>query len=104
MHEFVDEKREIYRLQLFIDKKNRDISKFSRNIETNDRKLQEAETKIKTLSDQYKMTTIQMEAAVARSRKLADAAARQTTLKKKELQKMQPEAFCTHKTEVMVLR
>lgn len=85
MHEFVDEKREIYRLQLFIDKKNKDISNFSRNIETNNRRLQETETKIKNLSDQYKMTSIQIEAAVARSRKLADAAARETSLRKKEL-------------------
>lgn len=87
MHEFVDEKREIYRLQLFIDKKNRDISKFSRNIETNDRRLQEKEAKIQNLSEKYKMASIQIEAAVARSRKLADAAARETSLKKKELQK-----------------
>ncbi|OHT09269.1 hypothetical protein TRFO_21933 [Tritrichomonas foetus] len=87
MHEFVDEKREIYRLQLFIDKKIKDIDKFSVEMNKSEKRLQDAETKIQALSDQYKIASIKIEAAVARRRKFADAAARTTSEKRRDLDK-----------------
>lgn len=86
MHEFVDEKREIYRLQLFIDKKNKDIQNFSEYIGKNEKKIEDKKSKIESLSDQYKRAGIQIEAALARRRKYADIAARKTSEKRRELQ------------------
>ena len=88
MHEFIDEKREIYRLQLFIDKKNKEMRRFITEMEKSEKRIKEAESKMDALSDQYKMASVKIDAAVARRKKIADAAKRATSDKKRELQKV----------------
>jgi hypothetical protein len=76
MHELCDEKRDIYRMQLFIDCKNREIKSFDGIVKQSDKKLAEDIESIASLEDDYRKRTLRIEAAVAQSRKKADQAAR----------------------------
>lgn len=87
MRELCDEKRDIYRLQMLIDRKTRQMQKL-RNQRTKEETNYKTETqRITELSDEYKKALIQMEVAVAREKRLADRASHEKTKKSKELER-----------------
>jgi hypothetical protein len=85
MHEFREDKREIYKTQLFIDRKRRDLRQLKKDQKTAENGLTADLAAIAEREARYKTLTIRLEVAVAHRRKLADVAARATAAKKKEL-------------------
>lgn len=79
MTEFVQQKREVYLFQLFINRKKSEIQRFAREEYNQEKKLQEKEQKISEEIENYKMTTVQLEAALARQRHQAELAAQKHT-------------------------
>lgn len=83
MTEFIEQKREIFLIQLMIDRKNKERNKLSNDIITEEKNLQDTEIQIEQTANQYKMQSAQIEANLARARIAAEAA----TKKRMELQK-----------------
>ncbi|OHT05046.1 hypothetical protein TRFO_06029 [Tritrichomonas foetus] len=75
MSEFIQQKREVFLFQLFINRKKSEISRFAREETTQEKKLKEEEIKISEEIEMYKRSTVQLEAALARSRHQAEIAA-----------------------------
>lgn len=87
MAEFVDQKREIFLVQLLIDRKNKEIQRIQQLRKTEKKNIREEEAKIAETTNQYKMTTNQMEAELTRAKKAMDAAIKHRTELSKELKK-----------------
>ncbi|OHT15969.1 hypothetical protein TRFO_42172 [Tritrichomonas foetus] len=95
MTEFVQEKREVFLIQLIIDRKNKEIARLNNQAKSEENDLQDREMKIAETSNEYKMTSAQIEAALARARKSSEAA----TKKRVELQK---ELKCESQTVALI--
>ena len=93
--DFVSEKREIFLLQLIIDRKNKEIRKLEDMARAEEKSMNDAEMRIVETSNEYKMTSAQVEAALARARKSSEAA----TKKRVELQK---ELRCEQQTVAII--
>lgn len=87
MSEFVDQKREIFHVQLLIDRKNKEIHRIQNMRKTEKKNIVEEYAKIAETSNQYKMTTNQYEAELTRGKKAMDNAIRRRTELQKELKK-----------------
>lgn len=85
MNEFCEEKRYIYKLQLFIDRKLKELRSLEQEQQRTEKEYSDRSQQIDDLADEFKRATIQIEAAVARHRKLADMAARTTIEQKNTL-------------------
>ena len=81
--EFIQQKREIYILQMLIDKKNKEIQKLSSLMKNEESDIVQKEQRIEKESQAVKFMTTKSEARLARARKKAENAAR----KRVELQK-----------------
>lgn len=77
MKELMQEKREIYKLQLFIDQKKKEMKDLVRTQKREESKLLIEEQSINEMSDKYKLYSVQIEAAVAKRKRFAEDAARQ---------------------------
>lgn len=95
MTEFVAEKREVFLIQLIIDRKNKEVQRLNNQIKKEEDELQEKEMQIVETSNEYKMSSAQIEAALARARKSSEAA----TKKRVELQK---ELKCEQQTVALI--
>lgn len=87
MAEFIDQKREIFLVQLLIDRKNKEIHRIQNLRKTEKKNIVEEYAKIAETSNQYKMTTNQNEAELTRGKRTMDAAIRKRTELSKELKK-----------------
>lgn len=76
MSEYLQEKRELYLFQLFINRKKSGIRKFDREELTQEKKLKKEEQKITEEIDMYKKSNVQLEASLARQRHKAEIAAK----------------------------
>lgn len=95
MTEFVAEKREVFLIQLIIDRKNKEVQRLNNQIKSEEAQLQDTEMKIVETSNEYKMTSAQIEASLARARKSSESA----TKKRVELQK---ELRCQQQTVSLI--
>lgn len=86
-HEFREDKRDIYKLQLFINMKNRDLRKLEADQKLEEKTYDDIKKSISNMEDVYKVESNRIEAEVARQRKFADLAARTTSEKQKMLAK-----------------
>lgn len=85
MGEFVDQKREIFLVQLLIDRKNKEIQRIQNLRKTEKKNIAEEEAKIAEVSNQYKMTTNQIDAELNREKKSMDQAIKNRTMVQKKL-------------------
>ena len=95
MTDFVQEKREIFLIQLIIDRKNKEVQRLNNQIKSEEDQLQDTEMKIVEASNEYKMTSAQIEAMLARARNSSETA----TKKRVELQK---ELRCQQQTVSLI--
>jgi hypothetical protein len=72
MHEVPEEKRGIYKLQLFDNQKNRKLKQLEHEHRKSDRVRTDHTLRLSVLGDEYKSSTIRIDAAVARKRLIAD--------------------------------
>jgi hypothetical protein len=91
MHEFRDDTRDIYKIQLFIDHKHRELRELEREQRKAERELAADIARIPVLEDEYKKSSIQIAAAVARKTRMAEVAQRTLTEKRKEFHAVQQE-------------
>ncbi|OHT05563.1 hypothetical protein TRFO_26630 [Tritrichomonas foetus] len=87
MHEFIDQKREIFLVQLLIDRKNKEIQRIQNTRQAEKNNIVEEGNKIAEISNQYKMTQNQIEAELQREKKTLDQAIKRRTDLQKELKK-----------------
>jgi hypothetical protein len=87
MTEFVDQKREIFLVQLLIDRKNKEIDRIQNIRKTEKKNIIQEQGKIAEQSNQNKMTTSQQELELSRAKRSMDAAIKQRTELSKELKK-----------------
>jgi len=72
MTEFIQQKREIYVVQLLIDKKGEEIEKINDSIIGDEKQMNEEEIQISDTAQRYKMMTTKIEADLAKGRKSAE--------------------------------
>ncbi|OHT07752.1 hypothetical protein TRFO_23938 [Tritrichomonas foetus] len=77
LHDFVNQKREIFFVQLLIDRKKKEIERIRGQEHAEAAVFKDQENKIAETKNQYKMTSNQLEAELSRLRKIADIAAKQ---------------------------
>lgn len=82
LNDFIEQKREILKVQLLIDRKNKEIERINQQRKAENAVFNDQMSKIAETKNQYKMTINQLEADLQRHRKAADAA----TKNKSELQ------------------
>jgi hypothetical protein len=85
MHEFRAEKRDISRMQLFINHKNQELHRLEVEQTVAERQLVSDAARIAILEGEYKQTTIRIEAAVARQVRIAEVALRNASEKARAL-------------------
>jgi hypothetical protein len=85
--EFVDQKREIFLVQLLIDRKNREIYRIQNMRKTEKKNIIEDQAKIAEESNQYKMTANQYDTELQRAKQIMDKAIRRRTELGKEQKK-----------------
>ena len=83
--EFVLEKREKFLVQLIINQKEKEMRRLRNMQESTEAKAAATEQEIETQTDRNKMLTIQLEAGLARSRRMAEAASQARAAKAMEL-------------------
>lgn len=83
--EFVLEKREKFLVQLIIDQKEKEMQRLRNLQESTEQKAKEMEEEIEKETDRNKMRTVQIEAGLARSRRMAEAASQARAAKAMEL-------------------
>jgi hypothetical protein len=74
VNEFISQEREIFLVQLMIDRKRAEIAHLSVEIQAEEAALITRDAEIAETSNQYKMSTAQAEAALARARKASEIA------------------------------
>jgi hypothetical protein len=74
MAEFVEQKREIYMFQLFIDTKRHKIRRFEQRAISEERRLVEAEQRLEEEKAQHKRESAEIDAALAQARRAAEIA------------------------------
>ena len=89
MPEFIQQKRDIFMVQLFIDRKNREIKKYEQDQHQIERASAERETTISEKSTKYKLAMNALEARLARCRKNSQLATQRHAQLVKELQASQ---------------
>ncbi|EAY21772.1 hypothetical protein TVAG_237980 [Trichomonas vaginalis G3] len=87
MHDFVEQKREIFLAQLLIDRKMKEIERISQARKTEKKNIDEEESKIAETSNQYKMSRNQIDAELTRGKKSMEDAIKKRTEIFKELKK-----------------
>lgn len=87
MTEFIQQKREMYIVQMLIDKKAEQIAKISNTIKHDEQKVLEDEENISRLSSKYKMVSAHIEIALARAKKRVEAARRERVEKMMEMKR-----------------
>lgn len=85
MSEFINEKREIYLYQLFIDFKRKEIQRFYREQVTQERLATEREKEIQEETEALKSSTNQLESNLARMKSRAERAAQERSRLQKAL-------------------
>jgi hypothetical protein len=75
--EFIQEKREIFLLQLMIDRKRGQIKRIVDSIAEQEREFTETEESVELASEEYKLRNAQVEADLARARMKMETATRQ---------------------------
>ena len=88
MHEFVEQKREIFLVQLLIDRKNKEIDRISQTRKTEKKNIADEEAKIAETTNQYKMSRNQIDAELTRGKKSMEDAIKKRTEISKQLKKM----------------
>ncbi|KAH0795208.1 cilia- and flagella-associated protein [Histomonas meleagridis] len=88
MNEFVQDKREIYQLQLIIQKKKREALTLLHAQSKQDKALQSKEAKINESNNQFKSQTHKIESLVATERSTANSTTRSIISKQSELKKL----------------
>ena len=86
-HDLCDEKREIYRIQMLVDRKTREMKRIQNHRAKAEQNYEKELRRIDELSDEYKKALIQIEVAVAREKRLADRASGDKTEKSKMYEK-----------------
>jgi hypothetical protein len=76
VHDFVSQEREIFLVQLMIERKREEMQHLEDEIQAEETRLQETHKDIDETSNQYKMTTAQAEGALARGLKTSETAAK----------------------------
>ena len=74
MSEFIQEKRDIYLMQLLIDQKNEEIKKLNNIIYQSEKNYLDSEDQFKYLAQKYKYISQQSDQAVAKQRRAAEMA------------------------------
>jgi hypothetical protein len=77
MREFVAQKREIFLIQLMIQRKCAEMSQLSQEIQSEEQNCIETERRISELSNQYKLESAKAEAALAQGRRATEVATKQ---------------------------
>ncbi|OHT16169.1 hypothetical protein TRFO_42006 [Tritrichomonas foetus] len=85
MDEFIGQRREIFFVQLLIDRKNKEIQRIQNLRKTEKKNIAEEEAKIAETSNQYKMTQNQIDAELSREKKNMEAAIKARTQSQKVL-------------------
>ena len=88
MSDFVEQKREIFLVQLLIDRKVKEIDRISQTRKTEKKNIADEEAKIAETSNQYKMTRNQIDAELSRGKKSMDDAMKKRMEISKQLKKM----------------
>jgi hypothetical protein len=91
MPEFVQQKRDVFLFQLFIDRKRRAAGRFRREAAGAERRLQEATRQIAAEIEAHKLASVQLEALLARARKGAELSAQEAARKRRELRHAEAE-------------
>jgi hypothetical protein len=104
--EFVDQKREIFLVQLLIDRKNREIYRIQNMRKTEKKNIIEDQAKIAEELNQYKMTANQYDTELQRAKQILDKAIRRRTELAKEQKKKGSfvqilESDITHKEDAL---
>lgn len=100
MTEFVHEKREIYLIQMIIDKQRKEIKRILGEMKRSEEDAIEQENNIETQSKKYKLCHAQNEATLARCRRKAETAAQQRVDLQREL-KRASQAVHSMKSEII---
>ena len=87
MTEFIQEKREIYLVQLLIDKKEEEISKIKQLISNDEKELIEYEHSLSEKAGRYKLLTNKIESDLTKSRQLAEIASQKRIILLQKLKK-----------------
>ena len=74
MSEFIQQKRDVFLIQLLIDQKNEEIKKINNTIYQSEKNYLESEDRFKDLTQKYKYISQQSDKAVAKQRMAAEAA------------------------------
>jgi len=85
MNEFIEQKREIFLVQLLIDRKVKEIERISQTRKTEKKNLADEVAKISETSNQYKMTRNQIDSELQRGKTAMDEAIKHRTELAKEL-------------------
>ena len=96
MTEFVAQKREIFLVQLLIERKTREMTRLETEMRAEERSLLETENALSEASNQYKMATAQAEAALTRARKSLEAATRNRVELQREYKLVQQSSSIMH--------
>ena len=99
MTEFVAQKREIFLVQLLIERKTKEMTRLENEMRAEEHQLLETENSLAETSNQYKMATAQAEASLARARKAVEAATKNRVELQKEYKLLQQTSSIIH-TEI----
>jgi hypothetical protein len=91
MHEFREDTRDIYKAQLFIDHKRREMRHLERQKKKAEQDLVEDIARLAELDDEYKLGSIRIGAAVARKARMVEVAMRTAVEKRKAFESAQQE-------------
>lgn len=89
LHEFIDQKREIFLVQLLIDRKKKEIERINQQQKSENKSIDDQNGKMAETTNQYKMTMSQLEGGLVRGRKAMDIAVKRRLELQSELKKKQ---------------
>lgn len=97
--EFIQQKREIFLIQMLIDRKNKEIKKINKKIQFEEANIIETHHNLDQTAVEYKITTAQIEQNLAKARKAIEAATRQRVELNKQ-SKMKVQSVAIMKSEI----
>jgi hypothetical protein len=89
MPEFIQQKRDIFRFQLFINTKRHKIDQLKLESMQQEKWLKDEEKRITDEIEQIKLLSVQLEVYLARARKIAEQASQNCAKKKRELNRIE---------------
>ena len=100
MAEFIQQKREVYIVQMLIDRKNREINKIHERITQSEKSLEDVEAKLTENKSLFKIASAKVESDLAKARMAMESAVRVRVEKQKEV-KMKTTANDIMRSEIL---